>query len=115
MTELLRAENQRYWSYVCTDPECCPPEGTPFDITGHPAALALKAAGGRVLDGRDELAATVAAVGGQRGAVMRRAARESLAQVARCVSRLDRAGMRVSAPRLTAALGQVAVRDAIRR
>ena len=115
VTELLRAENQRYWSYVCTDPECCPPEGTPFDITGHPAALALKAAGGRVLAGRDELAATVAAVGGQRGAVMRRAARESLAQVARCVSRLDRAGMRVSAPRLTAALGQVAVRDAIRR
>ena len=115
VTELLRAENQRYWSYVCTDPECCPPEGTPFDVTNHPAALALKAAGGRVLAGRDELAATVAAVGGRRGAVMRRATRESLSQVARCVSRLDRAGMRVSAARLTTALGQVAVRDAIRR
>ena len=115
VTEVLRAENQRYWSYVCMDPECCPPEGTPFDVTGHPAALALKAAGGRVLAGRDKLAATVAAVGGQRGTAMRRATRESLAQVAHCLSRLDRAGMRVSAPRLTAALGQVAVRDAIRR
>jgi hypothetical protein len=115
VTELLRAENQRYWSYVCIDPECCPPEGTPFDVTGHPAARALSAAGGRVLADRDTLAATVAAAGGQLGAAMRRATKESLAQVTRCVTRLDRAGMRVSAPRLTAALGQVAVRDAIRR
>jgi hypothetical protein len=115
VTELLRAEDRRYWSYVCTDPECCPPEGTPFDVTGHPAARALRAAGGRVLADRDALAATVAAAGGQLGAAMRRATRESLAQVARCVTRLDRAGLRAPAPRLTAALGQVAVRDAIRR
>jgi hypothetical protein len=115
MTELLRAENQRYWSYVCVDPECCPPEGTPFDVTRHPAAHALRAAGGRVLAGRDELAATVAAKGGRPGAMMRRATRESLAQVARCLARLERGGMGVSASRLTAAIGQVAVRDAIRR
>jgi hypothetical protein len=115
VTELLRAEDSRYWSYVCTDRECCPPEGTPFDVSRHPAALALRAAGGRVLAGRDELAATLAAKGGQQGRVMRRATRESLAQVARCVTRLDCAGMSVPASRLTAALGQVAVRDAIRR
>jgi hypothetical protein len=115
MTELLRVADGRYWSYVCTDPECCPPAGTPFDVSRHPAALALQAAGGRVLAGRAELAATLAAKGGQQGAVMRRATREVLAQVARCVTRLDRAGGGVSAPRLTAALGQVAVRDAIRR
>jgi Domain of unknown function (DUF4192) len=115
VTELLRAAGGRYWSYVCTNPECCPPEGTPFDVSRHPAALALRAAGGRVLAGRDQLAATLAAKGGQQGAVMRRATRESLAQVARCVTRLDRAGTSVSASRLTAALGQVAVRDAIRR
>lgn len=115
MTELLRADSGRYWSYVCTDPECCPPEGTPFDVTGHPAARALRAAGGRVLAGRDELAATVAATGGQPGAAMRRATRQSLAHVTRCVTRLDRAGMRVSPSRLTAALGQIAVRDAIGR
>jgi hypothetical protein len=30
VTELLRAEDGRYWSYVCADPACCPPEGTPF-------------------------------------------------------------------------------------
>ena len=115
VTELLRAEGGRYWSYVCADPGCCPPEGTPFDIAGHPAGRALLAAGSQVLADRAALAATLAAADGQLGAAMRRATRESLEQVARCVTRLDDAGMRVTAPRLTATLGQVAVRDAIRR
>lgn len=115
MPELLRADDKRYWSYVCTDPRCCPPEGTPFDVTRHPAARALRAAGGRVLAGREALVASVAAKGGQPGTVMRRATRESLAQLARCLGRLEHAGMGVPAPRLVAALGQVAVRDAIRR
>jgi hypothetical protein len=115
MTELLRAEDGRYWSYVCTDPECCPVEGTPFDIAGHPAARALASAGGRVLADRDELAATLAAAGGPLGAAMRRTTAQARAQVARCVTRLDRAGMRVSPSRLTAALGPLAVADAVRR
>jgi Domain of unknown function (DUF4192) len=115
VTELLRADNGRYWSYICRDPKCCPPEGTPFDVTDHPAARALRTAGGRVLADRDALAATVAATGGQQGAAMRRATRQCLAQVVRCASRLDRAGMRVAVPRLTAALGQVAVLEAIER
>jgi hypothetical protein len=115
VTEVLRAEDGRYWSYICTDPECCPADGTPFDVSRHPAALALRTAGGQVLAGREELAATLAAKGGQLGAVMRRATRECLAQVARCVTRLEAAGTGVSASRLTAVVGQVAVRDAIRR
>ena len=97
LTEVLRAEGQRYWSYVCTEPSCCPPEGTPYDVAGHPAARAL------------------AAAGGQLGAAMRRATSRAHAQVARCATRLDQAGLRVTAARLTAVLGQVAVRDAISR
>ena len=73
LTEVLRAEGQRYWSYVCADPACCPPEGTPYDVTGHPAARALAAAGGQVLAGREELSASLAPAGGQLGAAMRRA------------------------------------------
>jgi hypothetical protein len=115
LVEQLRAAEQRYWSYICTNPECCPPEGTPFDVADHPAARALRAARGRVLAGRAELAATVAAQGGRTGVAMRRATRESLAQLGHCLSRLDRAGMGVSAAKLTAALGQIAVRDAIQR
>ena len=115
VTEALRVENRRYWSYVCADPGCCPPEGTPFDVRRHPAARALRNAGCRVLAGRDALAATLAAQGGQQGAQMRRATKETLAQVARCVTRLHCSNMAASAPRLTAAVGQVAVSDAIRR
>ena len=115
MTELLRADDGRYWSYICRDPECCPPEGTPFDVTDHPAARALRAAGGRVLADRDALSATVAATGGQQGTEMRRATRQCLAQVVRCATRLDRAGTHVALPRLTATLGQVAVLGAIER
>jgi hypothetical protein len=115
VAELLRAEDSRYWSYVCGAPECCPPAGTPFDDTGHPAARALRAAGGRVLPSREDLAATVAAEGGQCGRAMRRATRQALANIARCAARMSRAGMPVSTRRLTSVLGQLAVREAIRR
>jgi hypothetical protein len=115
VTELLRAQDGRYWSYVCADPACCPPEGTPFDLTDHPAARALSSAGGRVLADRAALAASVAATGGKPGAAMRRATRDCLAQVAQCLTRLDRAGMPASAPQLIAALGQIVTQDAIRR
>jgi Domain of unknown function (DUF4192) len=115
VTELLRVADQRYWSYVCTDPDCCPAAGTPFDVAGHPAARALEAAGGQVLGGRGELAAAVAATGGQAGAAMQRATRKAHAHVGRTAARLDRAGLPVSLPRLTAALGQLAVQDAILR
>ena len=115
VTELLRAEGGRYWSYICRDPACCPPEGTPFDVTGHPAARALRAAGGRVLADRDALAASLAATGGRQGAAMRRSTRQYQARVTKCANRLDRAGMHVALPRLTATLGQVAVLGAIER
>jgi len=115
VTELLRADNGRYWSFVCTDPGCCPPEGTPFDIAGHPAAHALRAAGGQVLADRAALAATIAPAGGRLGATLGRATRECRAQVAQCAARLEQAGTPVSVPKLTAALGQVAVREAIAR
>jgi hypothetical protein len=115
LTEVLRAEGLRYWSYVCANPACCPSDGTPYDVAGHPAARALAAAGGQVLGGREELSASLAPAGGQLGAAMRRATSKAHAQVARCVTRLDRAGLQVTAARLTGALGQVAVRDAICR
>jgi hypothetical protein len=46
---------------------------------------------------------------------MRRATSRALAQVARCGDRLERAGTPVPGRRLTAAIGQVAVRDAVGR
>ena len=115
VTELLRVAGGRYWSYVCSDPGCCPPDGTPFDPAGHPAALALGLAGGQVLGGRDELAASIAAIGGQRGAAAARATRRAQARVARTASRLGRAGQPVPPYQLVITLGLLAVQDAIRR
>ena len=45
LQEVLRAEAGRYWSMLCNDPMCCPPEGSPYDPGSHPAAAAMTAAG----------------------------------------------------------------------
>jgi Domain of unknown function (DUF4192) len=115
VTELLRAENQRYWSYLCAEPSCCPPEGTPFDITDHPAARAMLEAGARVLASRDELVATVAPADGEVGEAMRRATRKAEEHVARLVARVARSGRKGSARRLIATSGLQAVATAIGR
>jgi hypothetical protein len=60
--DVLRVEGGRYWSYVCADPQCCPPEGVPFDLSGHPASAALAAAGLTVRADRAELASVLAPV-----------------------------------------------------
>jgi Domain of unknown function (DUF4192) len=115
VTELLRAENQRYWSYVCADPACCPPGGKPFDVTDRPAAWAMAAGGARVLASRDALAATVAPVTGNTAERMRQATREAEEQVARAIARAARSGRKASVRRLIATVGLPAVSAAISR
>ena len=115
VTELLRAENQRYWSYVCGDPACCPPEGRPFDVRDHPAARAMAAESARVLASRDALAATVAPMTGAAAEQMRQATREAEEQVARAIARAARSGRKASVRRLIATVGLPAVSEGIRR
>jgi hypothetical protein len=43
--EFLRVEDGRYWSYVCDNEACCPPEGQPFDPVGPAAPSASPASG----------------------------------------------------------------------
>ena len=45
LTEVLRAEDRRYWSYLCTQPACCPAEGVPYNVPGHPVTAQFAAAG----------------------------------------------------------------------
>lgn len=59
--DVLRVEGGRYWSYLCGDISCCPPDGVPFDPVSHPAATALAAAGLTARTDRAALAATLAA------------------------------------------------------
>jgi uncharacterized protein DUF4192 len=59
--DVLRVEGGKYWSYLCGDPQCCPPDGVPFDASAHPASAALAAAGMTVRPDRAALADTLAA------------------------------------------------------
>ena len=58
--DVLRVLDGRYWSYLCQDPCCCPPDGVPFDPAGHPAAAMLTEAGLVVRGDRADLAETIA-------------------------------------------------------
>jgi hypothetical protein len=43
--DAFRGDGQRWWSYVCDDPWCCPPEGSPYDADASPAAVDAVVAG----------------------------------------------------------------------
>lgn len=62
--EALLVRGGRWWSYVCADPRCCPPEGTPLERAPSAALQLVEAEqvlqGRAVLDSREELAASVA-------------------------------------------------------
>ncbi|HEX4087447.1 MAG TPA: DUF4192 domain-containing protein [Trebonia sp.] len=115
LTEMIRAQDNRYWSYVCADPDCCPPGGTPFDLSDHPVTRAFAACERRVLASRQELAASIAAVGGEQAAAMRLAVRKAERQIAARLGRMPRVSRRIGGRRLVAAVGQPMVADAIRR
>jgi hypothetical protein len=40
-----RVCGDRLWVYFCDDPECCPPDGVPFDVTSSEVAAAATLAG----------------------------------------------------------------------
>lgn len=109
LRDLLRVEGRRYWSYLCQDPGCCPPEGIPFEGPDHPNARALAAAGMTAHPDRESLAAAVAPVAGQEAESMRRAhqrARRRAEDLIAGVGPADRLRPLVEA-------GRAAVREAI--
>lgn len=62
--ELLRVADGRWWSYLCENPECCPPEGTPFDPAASEVAARCTVEGLAAAASRSELARAVAPVDG---------------------------------------------------
>jgi len=115
LTEVLRAEGGRYWSYVCSNPRCCPPEGTPFDVADHPVTRAFAASGRQVLASRQELAATIAPADGDQATAMRLATRKAERQLTARVSQIAPVRRRIARRRLAAAVGQPMTVDAICR
>jgi hypothetical protein len=71
--DALRVTEGRYWSYLCDNPECCPADGTPFDMASSEVAAAATFAGQVVLPDRAALTRQVAAIGGLTRESMRQA------------------------------------------
>ena len=88
--EAVLVRDERWWSYLCHDPTCCPPDGTPVPLRPSPAATRWAAEavaeGATVLPDR---AALVASVEPPRG---RARAADRAAAAARADDRADRPG-----------------------
>jgi hypothetical protein len=102
--DVLRVDDGRCWSYICTDPSCCPAEGVPVGSATHPAAAVLAGAGIAAASSRDALAATISRLTGPEGDAMAEAT--ALAERAACQ-------LAVSGPRTLLADGLAAVQHAI--
>jgi hypothetical protein len=113
LAEALRAEAGRYWSLLCTDVMCCPPEGRSYDPGSHPAAAAMTGAGLAAHPDRDALARTIQRPAGTSDAIAR-ATEQARMRLARLVDGGKAAGDRD--PRLRATrVGRRQVQQAIRR
>jgi Domain of unknown function (DUF4192) len=71
--EVLRATGGRYWSYLCHDPRCCAPEGTPYEVASSAVAASATVAGLSPAGSRAELVARYAPVTGPAALAMRAA------------------------------------------
>ncbi|NUW30614.1 DUF4192 family protein [Nonomuraea sp. SMC257] len=78
--EALRAYEGRYWSYVCDLPQCCPPEGMPYDPRTSRVAAEATVRGLVALPDRRSLERTIALVTGPVRLAMRRATSEAVAE-----------------------------------
>lgn len=73
VADALRVDDGRYWSYTCTDPACCSPEGARYDVAASPVAAAATVAGVPVPPNQEALAAHVAPIRGPARQAMREA------------------------------------------
>jgi Domain of unknown function (DUF4192) len=108
--DVLRVADGRYWSYICQEPRCCPPDGVPFDVSTHPAAEALAAAGLPARTNRAALASSLAPLTGPPAEAMAQATARALARAEQL--RADASG-EPDAWRPVVAAGRTAVREAI--
>jgi hypothetical protein len=113
LTELLRAEGDRYWSYMCKDVRCCPTEGTPFDYRSHPAAALMTAAGLPAHRDRAARATALLPVAGGPALAMERALERAAEHAGALIDQGAQAGSR-NPLRFLIEEGRQAVGDAIR-
>jgi hypothetical protein len=111
--EVLRADGGRYWSMLCYDADCCPPEGRSYDPGSHPAAATLTDAGLTPHPDREALARTLQRPAGSADRI-RRATLAAQLRLSQLVDYGDAEGDRVPQLRATRT-GRREVQRAIRR
>ena len=112
LLDALRVTDGRYWSYLCAEPECCPPDGNPYDPSASEVTATAVFAGQVALPDRAALRARVAPVEGPERAALTRAA---VRAERRLVDLLDRASpTELASGRLLRAAGATMVRRALR-
>jgi hypothetical protein len=114
MPEILRVQDKLYWPSPGTGRDNLA-EGTPVSTASHPATARLTADSGQVLAGRDELAASVAALGGKEGESMDRATRQAERHAARLIAQAADSGRKGPSRRRLADAGLDAVAEMIGR
>jgi hypothetical protein len=79
--DVLRVAGGRYWSYLCTEPACCPPDGQPYDGRAHPLAVAAIVEGCVALPSRQALERRFAPVAGRAREAMIEATRRAVDRI----------------------------------
>jgi hypothetical protein len=111
--DALRVTDGRYWSYLCDNPRCCPPEGVPFDQESSRIAAAATFAGQVVLPDRTALAQRIAPVTGAGRLSMRQATSRAIDRLAALLATAPAHGRRDE--EVVRRAGEPAVRAALDR
>jgi hypothetical protein len=87
--EALRADGRRYWSYVCVNPRCCSPNGTPYETETSEVAAAWTLAGRVAWRNRAEYEGQIRPVTGPARESIRAATATAHERLLRLISRSD--------------------------
>lgn len=112
LIDRLRVAGDRYWSYQCADPQCCPPAGASYQEARDRVAAEATLAGLVALPDRAELARQLAPVTGPARVGVEHARQQAQA---RWRSLVDNVATGELAAKVLAVAGTGAVHDAIRR
>ncbi|GAA3279703.1 DUF4192 family protein [Dactylosporangium vinaceum] len=109
--DLLRTHERRFWSLFCSSPDCCPPEGRPFDPETSVAAAEATLAGLVAMPSRETVAELFEGPVGPALAAIEDAGDRANLRVLRLAAGRDPAGIRAA----VVAAGRVALEAALTR
>ncbi|MEU8180598.1 DUF4192 domain-containing protein [Micromonospora sp. NPDC049047] len=111
--DALRVTEGRWWSYLCTEPDCCPPEGRRYDPSANPLTASAVFAGQVALPDRAALVAQVAPVDGPARDAMRAATARAQLRLTELLGQAPASDL--LGGRTMCAAGAATVREAQRR